>query len=96
MENITEIYTSNSAFLFLCGVIAAKWGLELGVSQFRQFLLFIAGCLFGPVILVLQYIYLVYMYKEQNRSGHQLFSPASRDTYNKIIEDRQLNSTAKT
>ncbi len=96
MENITEIYISNSTFLILCGVIAAKWGLELGVSQFRQFLLFVVGCLSGPLILVLQYIYLVYMYKEQNRSGHQMFSPTSREGYNKIIEDRPLNSTAKT
>jgi hypothetical protein len=86
MDAISEIYTNYTLFLFLCGLIAAKWGLELGVSQFRQLLLFILGCLTGPFILVLQYIYLVYMFKEQDRSGHQIFSPPSRESYNKHVE----------
>ena len=87
MESITEIYTNNSSFLFLCAVISAKWGLELGVSQFRQVVLFIAAFLFGPLLLIIQYIYLVYMYKEQNRSGHQLFSPPLRSSYNESAKN---------
>lgn len=58
-------------FSFLCGVIAAKWGMELGVSQLTQLALLVCGLFLGPVLLLLMYIFLVYKFKREGRPGTQ-------------------------
>jgi hypothetical protein len=43
----------------VCALICAKWALDLGFSQVRQILFLIAGVLFGPLALLILYVYLV-------------------------------------
>ena len=45
--------------IFICAVISAKWAMELGLSQGRQILWGIGGLIFGPLMLLNAYIYLV-------------------------------------
>jgi hypothetical protein len=44
---------------FLAAIIAAKWAMELGFSQVRQFLWGFGGLIFGPLVLLLLYVRLV-------------------------------------
>jgi hypothetical protein len=37
------------ALLFLCGVISARWALELNYGQGRQLVYFVSGLLLGPL-----------------------------------------------
>jgi hypothetical protein len=39
-----------------CGIICAKWALDLGFSQVRQVLLLIGGWLFGPLTLLILFV----------------------------------------
>jgi hypothetical protein len=53
----------------LCGVLSAKWAMELGVSQFRQALWGIAGLVLGPLALLLLYIRLLRHRQEAREPG---------------------------
>jgi hypothetical protein len=57
----------------VCAVICAKWALDLGFSQFRQVLFMLGGILFGPVMLLILYVRLVYKVKKEGRSGGNMF-----------------------
>ncbi|QVL34070.1 hypothetical protein KIH39_09230 [Telmatocola sphagniphila] len=50
---------SYSLHALTCGIISAKWAMELGFSQLRQALWGIAGLLLGPLALLILYIRLV-------------------------------------
>lgn len=52
-----------------CAVICAKWALDLGFSQTRQFLYLIAGILFGPIALLELYVFLVNKAKKEGGTG---------------------------
>ena len=50
-----------------CAIVCAKWALDLGFSQLRQILFLIGGLLFGPLVLLILYVYLI----NRARSGGQ-------------------------
>jgi hypothetical protein len=49
-------YELGGALAFLCGVIAARWALELGYSQGRQLVCFLGGLLLGPLMPLIMYL----------------------------------------
>ena len=52
-------YVSYGAFALLCGVISARWALDLGFSQTSQFIWGVGGMMLGPLLPLLLYIRLV-------------------------------------
>jgi hypothetical protein len=56
----------------VCALVSAKWALELGYSQTRQVLCLVAGLLFGPLTLLILYIYLLEKATKEGRSGARL------------------------
>jgi sugar phosphate permease len=63
------IFVSNLS----CAVICAKWALDLGFSQIRQVLFLIGGLLFGPIMLLILYIFLVIKAKKEGVAGGKVF-----------------------
>jgi hypothetical protein len=53
----------------VCAMVCAKWALELGYSQTRQVLFLIAGLLFGPLTLLILYVYLIEKAQKEGRPG---------------------------
>ncbi len=43
----------------VCAIVSAKWALELGATQVRQILFLLAGLLFGPLTLLVLYVYFI-------------------------------------
>ena len=41
---------------FVCAVISAKWAMDLGWSQVRQVIWFVAGLLLSPLALMILYV----------------------------------------
>ena len=60
-------------FAFACAVISAKWAMELGVSQFRQIVLGIGGFIFGPLMLLVLYVRLLYQAKAEGKPAAKAF-----------------------
>ena len=56
-----------------CAVICAKWALDLGFSQIRQVLFLIGGLFFGPIMLLILYVFLVNKAKKEGGSGAKVF-----------------------
>ena len=56
-----------------CAVICAKWALELGFSQIRQILFLIGGLLFGPIMLLILYVFMVNKAKKEGNPGGKTF-----------------------
>lgn len=52
-----------------CAVICAKWALDLGFTQIRQIIFLIGGLFFGPIMLLILYIFLVNNARKQGKSG---------------------------
>jgi len=52
-----------------CAVICAKWALDLGFSQLRQIVNFFGGLLFGPIMRLVLYIFLVKAAKKEAKAG---------------------------
>ena len=52
-----------------CSIICAKWALDLGYSQFRQIIWGLGGIFFGPLIMLLLYIRLIYKAKSEGSSS---------------------------
>ncbi len=52
-----------------CAVVCAKWALDLGFSQLRQILVFLGGLVFGPLTLLILYIYLIDKAKKEGQPG---------------------------
>jgi hypothetical protein len=56
-----------------CAVICAKWALDLGLSQIRQVLFLIGGLLFGPIMLLILYVFLINKAKKEGGPGGKVF-----------------------
>ena len=54
---------------FACSVVCAKWALDLGYSQSRQIIWGLGGMFFGPLIMLLLYIRLIYKSKSEGKSS---------------------------
>jgi hypothetical protein len=55
-----------------CAIVSAKWALELGVNQVRQILFLLAGLLFGPLTLLVLYVYFIENAKKRGWPGGRL------------------------
>ena len=56
-----------------CAVISAKWALDLGFSQLRQVIFLIGGAVFGPIMLLILYVFLVNKAKTEGGAGGKFF-----------------------
>ncbi len=74
MDTNIPLYVGGS---LLSAVISAKWAMELGYSQIRQFLWGVGGLILVPLMPLLLYIRLVYKYRAEGRLGGQSFGKAS-------------------
>ena len=54
-----DIISSVGYIHFLSALIAAKWAMDLGFSQFRQLLWFIAALFAAPLVLLILYLRLI-------------------------------------
>ena len=54
-------------------VICAKWALDLGFSQVRQVIFLIGGLLFGPIMLLILYVFLVNKARKESGTGGKVF-----------------------
>jgi len=52
-----------------CSIICAKWALDLGYSQSKQIIWGLGGIFFGPIIMLLLYIRLIYKAKSEGSSS---------------------------
>jgi len=52
-----------------CGIVSAKWALDLGFSQIRQIICLVGGLLFGPLMLLILYVFLVNQAKAAGQPG---------------------------
>lgn len=57
---------------FTCAIVCAKWALDLGASQVRQMLFLVAGLLFGPLTLLVLYVYSIENAKKRGWVGGRL------------------------
>lgn len=57
---------------FACSIICAKWALDLGYSQIRQVIWWLGGMFFGPFILLILYIRLIYKAKSEGSSSGEM------------------------
>lgn len=57
----------------ICAIVCAKWALDLGYSQIRQIILMIGGLIFGPLMLLILYVYLIRKAKDEGRTGAKMF-----------------------
>ncbi len=55
-----------------CAIVCAKWALDLGASQVRQMLFLFAGLLFGPLPLLVLYVYSIENAKKRGWVGGRL------------------------
>lgn len=55
-----------------CALVCAKWALDLGYSQTRQILFLLGGLLFGPLVLLVLYVYLIRKAKAAGQSGAKI------------------------
>ena len=53
-------YVTYGGLSLLCGVVSAKWALELGYNQPRQLIWGLGGLVLGPLIPLFLYIRLLY------------------------------------
>ena len=57
------------------GLISAKWALDLGYSQVSQLLHLVAGLIFGPLVLLVLYVRLIYKRQAEGTPGAQFSGP---------------------
>ena len=55
-----------------CAIVCAQWALELGFSQLRQVLFLVGGLLFGPLVLLILYVYLINKARRAGQPGGQI------------------------
>lgn len=55
-----------------CAIVCAKWALDLGFSQLRQIIFLIGGLLFGPLVLLVLYVYLVNQARNAGQPGGKI------------------------
>ena len=49
----------------ICGLVSAKWALDLGFSQARQLIFMFGGFILGPIILLVLYVQHINKSKKQ-------------------------------
>ena|ERR1035438_4979865 len=64
-----------SSFAFACAVISARWAMDLGYGQSRQILFGIGGLLFGPLMLLILYVRLLYQAKADGKPAAKIDWP---------------------
>lgn len=69
---IFNMTTQIAAYNVLCAIIAAKWGMDYGVSQFRQLVFGFGGLLFGPLVLLLLYVSMLNKAKKEGKASARL------------------------
>ncbi len=62
----------------LCALISAKWALDLGFSEGRQFLYLIGGLLLGPFMLLILYIRLQYKQRAEKKLQNKALKKDNR------------------
>jgi hypothetical protein len=70
---ITEKTIAYSSFAIACAIISAKWAMDLGYSQFRQIIFGIGGLIFGPLMLLILYVRLLYQAKAEGKPAAKTF-----------------------
>jgi len=70
---ITEKTIAYSSFAIVCAIISAKWAMDLGYSQFRQIIFGIGGLIFGPLMLLILYVRLLYQAKTEGKPAAKTF-----------------------
>jgi hypothetical protein len=55
-----------------CAIVCAKWALDLGFSQLRQIIFLIGGLLFGPLVLLVLYVFLVNQARRAGQPGGKI------------------------
>jgi hypothetical protein len=53
---VEHVHINLGILSITCGILAAKWSMELGNSQLRQVLWGVAGLLLGPLALLILYV----------------------------------------
>jgi hypothetical protein len=71
-----------------CGILSAKWAMELGCSQLRQALWGIAGLLLGPLALLLLYVRLLGTRQALKEPGGQWVSRSAPTRRHEITKAR--------
>jgi hypothetical protein len=71
-----------------CGILSAKWAMELGCSQLRQALWGIAGLLLGPLALLILYIRLLGIRQAMSEPGGQWVSGSAAAGRHETTEAR--------
>ncbi|QEL19862.1 hypothetical protein [Limnoglobus roseus] len=51
-----HVHVNLGILALTCGILSAKWSMELGMNQFRQLLWGVAGVLLGPLALLILYV----------------------------------------
>ena len=69
MNTNTVTYAS---FAFACAVISARWAMDLGCSQSRQILCGLGGFIFGPLMLLVLYVRLLYQAKAAGKPAAKI------------------------
>jgi hypothetical protein len=69
----TDKMVACSSFAFTCAVISAKWAMDLGHSQSRQIIFGIGGLIFGPLMLLVLYVRLLYQAKAEGKPAAKTF-----------------------
>jgi hypothetical protein len=77
-----------SLLAFTCGILSAKWAMELGCSQLRQALWGVAGLLLGPLALLLLYIRLLGTRQATREPGGQWVSGSAATGRHETTEAR--------
>jgi len=72
LEKGNDMMESIAVANVTCAIVSAKWALELGVNQVRQILFLLAGLLFGPLTLLVLYVYLMENAKKRGWAGGRL------------------------
>jgi hypothetical protein len=68
----TQNMVQYSTFAFACGIISARWAMDLGYSQSRQILFGIGGLILGPLMLLILYVRLLYQAKAQGKPAAKM------------------------
>ena len=69
----TQSMVAYSSFAFTCALISAKWAMDLGYSQLRQIIFGLGGLFFGPLMLLILYVRLLYQAKTEGTSAAKTF-----------------------
>jgi len=68
----TQNMVHYGTFAFACAVISARWAMDLGHSQSRQILFGFGGLIFGPLMLLILYVRLLYQAKAEGKPAAKL------------------------